>query len=179
MKVINDFDKIQAAQDFKNLPTGGYVCKILNVIDTPDREFLKIEFDIAEGEYKNYYHERYLANDRKFWSGATYKSYSENGLPFFKAFIEAVEESNCGYYWNWVESTLRDKLIGFVLAEEEYRNQNGEIKKRMYVAKILPIAKIREGAFVVPELKTLKNDNENPVPTVINLKPTTEDNLPF
>ena len=37
------------------LPAGGYVCGITSVEDVPEKEYLKFEFDVAEGEYKNYY----------------------------------------------------------------------------------------------------------------------------
>ncbi len=187
MKVINDFEKVQAAQEFKGLPPGGYVCQITNVIDDPQREFLKIEFDIADGEFRGHYLERYIANNRQFWPGVTYKSYSGKGLPFFKAFIDAVEQSNSGYHWNWVESTLKGKFIGFVLGEEEYEGADGKIKKRLYVAQIHTVSKIMAGDYQVPEFKPLGAKNSNTASAMnsttiggFSLKPANvDDNLPF
>lgn len=173
-----DLSKVESATDYKRLVPGGYVCKITSVKDVENKEYLEIEYDIAEGEYKEYFRE--LFANKGFWSGKTYKSYSENGLPFFKAFIEAVTESNRAWVWNWNESILRDCLVGFVLGEEEYKKSDGSIGVRFGVVKILPIEKIRKGEFTVPAIKKYveKNSAYSSLPPSGSLKPVDEQ-LPF
>lgn len=154
-----DLSKVEEAKDFERVTPGGYVCGITNVKDVPEQEYLLIEYDIAEGNLKNYY--RQLNDAKGFWGGKFVKSYREKALPFFKGFITAVENSNSGYKWNYDETTLKRKLIGLVFGEEEYeaKDQNGvktgEIKKRLYVANIHSADKIRSGDFTVPPLKKL------------------------
>ena len=54
MKQIKDFDNVQPAGSFERPAADGYVCIIRHVEDHPDKEFLHIEFDIAEGKFKGY-----------------------------------------------------------------------------------------------------------------------------
>ena len=152
MKNIN-LNNVQEAQDFERVKPGGYVCGITAVEDVPSKEYLRIEYDIAEGNLKNYY--RNLYNSKGFWLGNFIRSYKDSALPFFKAFITAVEQSNMGYHWNNDEKTLTRKLIGLVLGEEEYKANDGSVKTRLYVARVTSAEKIRKGDFTVPPLKKL------------------------
>ena len=42
MKKISGYDKILESGSFKKLPVGGYVVKILNATDVPDKEYLRL-----------------------------------------------------------------------------------------------------------------------------------------
>ena len=84
MKNVN-LQNVEEAKDFERLPAGGYVCGITAVEDVADKEYLKIEFDIAEGDFKNYYRDLYQS--KAFWGGNFVKSYKDKALPFFKGFI--------------------------------------------------------------------------------------------
>ena len=155
MKKIENFDSVSETNDSprRNPPAGGYVCTVFAVLDVPEKEYLKMEFDIAEGEYKNYaltMLEKYGFNPLRM-----VKSYKESARGFFKRFISAIEKSNPGYVWNWDEATLVGKRFGAVLGEEQYRKGNGDIGTRLYVDREMSVAKLKEGAFTVPELKTL------------------------
>lgn len=155
MKCVN-LDNVQEAGDFNRLTPGGYICGITRVEDVPEREYLKIEYDIAEGEFKNYF--RQLFEKFGFWGGSFIRSYKDNALPFFKAFTTAVEKSNKGYEFDYDEHKLVRKYIGLVLAEEEYISKYGEIKTRLYVASARSIDAIKQGDFKVPELKKLRQE---------------------
>ena len=72
MKPIKNIDSVQEAGDSRRLPAGGYVCKYTNVEDNSDKNYLYMEFDIAEGEYKGYYKE--LEERLDFWGGRCYRS---------------------------------------------------------------------------------------------------------
>lgn len=156
MRPIN-LNDVQEVQDFKSVKPCGYVCEITNVEDVPNKEYLRIEFDIAAGQLKGYYRERY--NNTGYWLGSFIKSYKDKALPFFKGFITAVERSNAGYSWDNDERKLIGKKVGLVIAEEEYINKNGETKVRNYVAFIHDTQKIMNNDFKVPELKKIKNDS--------------------
>lgn len=163
-------DKVEEAKaSFSRPGAGGYVAKVTLIDDMPQKEYLWIELDIAEGEFKDYYTDLYKA--RAYWGLNDLKSYKESALPFFKGMITAFEQSNPGFKFNYDEQTLKGKLVGIVLGEEEYERNNGEIGTKLKVKQYLSADKIRKGDFKVPPKKTLNR----PAPV---LTETTED-LPF
>lgn len=152
-----DWNNIEAAESFKRIEAGGYICSITAVEDVPEKEYLKLEFDIIDGSFKGYYRDLY---DRKgFWGGNFIRSYKESARGFFKKFLNAVEASNPNYKFNNDEKTLRGKALGLVLGYEEYLSNAGEVKERIFVADILPIADISMKNYTVPKLKKLQSDD--------------------
>lgn len=174
MKKINNFDEIQASDgSYQRLPVGGYIVGVKDVEDVPEKEYLRIKFDICKGEYKNWFQKEFDGNTKedKKWpnSGTLIRSYKEKALPMFKGFTTAVEKSNNGFTWNWDEKKLKNKVFGVVIGEEEYLNQKGQVRVRNYVAAVRSVDVIDKGDFTVPELKkldaskTAANSNEKTV----------------
>ena len=159
MKKISGYDKIQEGGSFKKLPVGGYVVKILDATDVPEKEYLRISFDVAEGEYKGFFAEEYKndTRDGKKWpnAGTFIRSYKEKALPMLKGFTTAVEKSNKGYSWDFDEKTLKNKVVGLVLGEEEFVNSSGKVRTRTYVSAVRSVDTIKKGELTVPELKKL------------------------
>lgn len=162
MKNIN-WNDVQEATERRDLPIGGYVAGICKATDEPAKERLNIEWEVAEGEFKGYWREQTASlvergklNPGEWaWGGKTIKSYKEKALPFFKGFITAVEQSNPGYKFNNDEKTLRGKLVGVVLREEEYMGNDGNIKTKLVVDRFTSVDKIRSGDYEVRPKKTL------------------------
>lgn len=156
MKNIN-LDAVQEAQEFERLGPGGYVCGIVRAEDVPGKEYLRIEFDIADGPFKNYFRNMRdrLALDGWPAAGVLYRSYKESALPFFKQFITSVQVSNAGYVFKNDESTLVRKLFGVVMGEEEYEKNDGTVGTRLKAATVRSVKAIREGDFKVPAIKKL------------------------
>ena len=168
MRQVNT-DNVKEAGDFERLAPGGYVCKIVNVVDVPMNpstekgDYLWIDFDIAEGEFKGYYAR--LEENLKFWGGKFIRSYKENALPMFKRMCSVVTNSNPGFVFdggrqNSDEKTLVGKFIGLVLGEEEYMGNDGNLKTRLYVVRECAVDEIRAGKYRVPEQKKLSTKNE-------------------
>ena len=160
MKSI-DLTNVQEAGEFKRPAPGAYICGIYDVEDVANKEYLKITYDIIEGEFKGYYKEMRENNPDWTWAGAYVKSYKEAALPMFKRFCTAVSRSNGKYVFdggkaNSDEKTLKGKKIGLLLGEEEYEGNDGTIKTRLYVVREFSIDKIAEQK--APELKKLKVD---------------------
>ena len=66
-----------------------------------------------------------------------------------------MEQSNPGYKFNNDEKTLRGKLVGVVLREEEYMGNDGNIKTKLVVDRFTSVDKIRSGDYEVRQKKTL------------------------
>ncbi len=161
MKNIN-WNEVEEAKGFEKLPAGGYICGITAVEDKPEKEYLYIEFDIAEGEYKNRFRELYEA--RGFWGAHFIKSYKEKALGFFKKMLTAFEASNKGFTFNNDEKALKRKLIGLVVGYEEYIGNDGTVKERLIVTDFLPVEDIRAGRFDIPALKRLSDEDSDRLP---------------
>ena len=157
MKVIEGWDEIEEVGQLKTLPAGPQICKIIEVIDKQDSEYLDVYFDINEGEFKGYFTQLFENSGKNY--GRITRSYKSAALPFFKGFTTAVEKSNPGYKWNWDEKTLRDKLCVVVFRDEEYES-DGQIKVRAKPDEIRSIQALREGKIKVKPLKKLEGSNK-------------------
>ena len=164
MKTIN-LDNVQEFTRFRN-PVGGFICVIKSVEDVPEKEYLRVGYDIAEAitpdqqEFVGMYEKR--KKERDFDYPSTIVSYKEQSLPFFKGFVTALEESNKGYKWDNDEQKFVGMQIGFVIGEEQYmgRDKNGapKVKVRTYVAERRSVQTIKDGDFIIPEFKKLEQE---------------------
>lgn len=182
MKVIENYEAIQASSgEFARPTANGYICKIIDVEDVPMNskeqgkgDYLRIEYDIADGDFKGYYAEQY---DR--WGGTWFasfiRSYKEKALGMFKHFTNCVEQSNAGYEWDWNEKGLIGKYVGLVLGEEEYIAKDGSVKTRLYVKDSKSVEDIKNGNFKIPEIKKV----ERPAAPEFQVVADTDDDLPF
>lgn len=158
MKKI-DLTNIQEAGEFTKLPAGPYICVISWAEDVPEKEYLKITYDIFEGQYAGYYSKTRKDHPDWSWSGVYVKSYKEKALPMFKRFCSAVSKSNGNFVFdggsvNADERTLVGKKIGLVFQEEEYYSNSGDIRTRLIVKTEFPIDKL--DSQKVPPVKQLE-----------------------
>lgn len=184
MRVIENYENIQASSgEFARPGNGGYVLEIVNVTDVPfdastgKGDYLRIDYDIAVGDFKGYY----TAQNERFgggwWSANTICSYKEKMLGRFKHFTNCVEESNPGFKWNWREQELVGCRFGATLQEEEYEKNDGSVGTRLIVKDIKTVKQIMDGDFKVPTTKKLER-TAAPVSDFAVLDNSTDD-LPF
>ena len=181
MKKINLSD-VQEAGDFRRPSAGPYICKITAVEDIKDKEYLKVYYDIDDGELKGYYTEARTNQPEWLWMGAYVKSYKQTALSLFKRFCSAVSKSNGNFVFdagevNAEEQTLVGKRIGLVFQEEEYESNMGDIKTRLKVAREFPIDKLAEQKTPDPIKlpRTGSCDSSNSV----FVAPDVDEELPF
>lgn len=168
MKQLNGYASAQAYSEQERLPVGGYVLKILDVEYQENKwgDVILLSFDIAEGEYKDFYSANYKAQtgEDKKWKG-TYRlrvpkddgsEKDEWAMRRFKTVINAFEDSNSGYHWNWDEQTLKGKTIGGLFNNKEYAF-NGRHGFYTNCHSLINVEKIRTGKFTVPDDTLLKN----------------------
>lgn len=154
MQKYKDWDNVSEAGNRKILPAGGYICKIVDVKDEPQKQYLKIEYDIAQGEWKDY--ALTVESDRGWWPLSTVKSYKEKAIGFFKHFISSIEKSNQGFKWDWDENKLVGKVLGIVIGEEEYEKRDGSVGTKMVASDFLPVESIKKGQYKTPDPVKLK-----------------------
>lgn len=185
MKRIENYETVQASSgEFARPTAGGYICKIIDVEDIPlnpntnKGDYLRIEYDIADGEFKDYYKDQFNKWGGN-WNASFIRSYKEKAQGMFKHFTNCIEASNAGYEWDWNEKGLIGKVVGLVLGEEEYKNSAGEIKTKLVVSQIKTVEEIKNGDFKVPVPKKLSVDASANSDAFTILPNDSEDDLPF
>lgn len=174
-----DWNSVETATEFAKPTPGGYVLGVYSVEDVPEKEYIVVNYDFAEGDLRGYYSD--MAKTFGNWSGRLIRSYKPKALPFFKQFKEALEASNSGYHFDELNlQAMRGKLFGAVLAEEEYVNRDGQVKTSLRVQKVCSVQDIKSGNFTVPDVKKLSEAQlaKTAQPPVMN-ELTDDGELPF
>lgn len=133
------YDKSKRRKSFQQLPKGAYVIQIKGAKEIKNKtgtgSHIAIQFDIAEGEYKDFYLKQYQSNtseDKKWNNDAVYRlGVPHEGSQAFvfdnwNTFFADLEDSNNGFVFNGDVKTLKGKLIGgkFHIEQSEY---NGNV----------------------------------------------------
>lgn len=181
MRPVSGYNNAQASGDFERLAAGGYVIKITSIRDVDDKEYLEIVYDIAEGPEAGRYASEPKEND---YRHRFVRSYKETALGMFKAFIQAVDETNGTAFGDSVETGFNEqrlvgKKLGVVFGYEEYNANDGNVKERLYVYRCMSADKIRKGQFKVPELRKLKEEENPSSAPVSGFTPLIDDGFPF
>lgn len=178
MDDINNWDDITEIRAFSSPDPGGYIVKITDVKDFPEKKYLKIYWDFCEGQWVG--SNEAFSNRLGFWPTAIIRSYKPKALPFFKAFKTDIEHSNPGYKFSSRNVRgLIGRTIGVVLGQEEYVTKNGELKKRLFVFKTLPVSDIQNNRFTVPAIKRLNTVSAAPISQTAHSYPDDDwSNLP-
>lgn len=192
------FDEAKEFQEFKRLPKGGYICRILKLEEAKSKngnDMIVVYLDIADGEFKGYYMNRYEndTRDGKKW-GCVYRQVvldttTQKTSSGFKGFITSVEESNAGFVnaniWNDdFTKYFKGKNVGCIFADEHYYNSAGEERVVAKPHRICSIEKIKKGDFKIPN-DIMPDSNSNitggTAGTLAGFSVTeiSEDDLPF
>ena len=167
MKAFNGLEIKKSVSASEPLPAGGYVAKILNakVEEYSWGEVLVISFDIAEGEYKDFFSKQYRENTRedKKWKGNFRLTVPNEGNQYFDSqkrtfgnAIWAIEESNPGYHWDWNEDALKGKMVGVLFRNFEWAMDDGRSGWSTECCTFVSVEDVRTGNFKQPKDKPLK-----------------------
>ena len=171
------------------LPVGGYVAKIMNaeVKEYNWGDVLVVSFDIAEGEYKDFFANQYKANtnEDKKWKGNFRINVPQEGNQWFDSqkrtfgnAIACIEESNSGYHWDWDEAKLKGKLVGVLFRNFEWE-VNGNTGWSTECGTFVSVDDIRNGNFRQMKNRPLKNKPVEAKPTVADFEEILDEDLPF
>ena len=180
------YDEAQSFGEFETLPAGGYKCLIKKVVcekSQNGKEFLKIGFDIAEGQYKDFYQRKFENDTRedKKWSGIWvlftegYNPGTTN--PKFKGLITSVEASNPNFKFNFDEQTLVNKKVGIVFREEDFEGFDGQVHTSVKPFFAVSYEKAEEAK--IPNKKELSDDVLDKIYEAQAEASADNDDLPF
>ena len=167
MKAFNGLEIKKSVSASEPLPAGGYVAKILNakVEKYSWGEVLVISFDIAEGEYKDFFSKQYKENTRedKKWKGNFRLTVPQESNQYFDSqkrtfgnAIWAIEESNPGYHWDWNEAALKGKMVGVLFRNFEWAMDDGRSGWSTECCTFVSVEDVQTGNFKHPKDKPLK-----------------------
>lgn len=134
MKQFNGYAQAQEnakRTEGSRLPAGAYVCQVKNVRfvtgENGNSDLIEILFDITEGEQKDFFKKQYDNNtseDKKFKGrksiyvpkddGSERDEWTKNS---FAKWVNAFEDSNEGYKWDWNENKWKGLSVGIVFGE--------------------------------------------------------------
>lgn len=193
---MSDYKAASASTgEVAKMPAGGYVVRIqavrtqgedysgrpINYVD--EKQYVKLIYDIAEGDFSGKYSDEYWQGESKDYGHCIYMSWKNLGA--LKNTITSFDDSNPGFDAmaaftadNW--QLFVGKLLGIVLGEEEYIGNDGSVKTRYTMPRIKSVADIRAGKYRTPELKKLP-DNQRPAQTSTVADPASiyDDDIPF
>lgn len=180
-----DWDNVQGfTGDYEQLPPGGHICQILSarVETTKEKKkpMLVLALEIAEGsQYDGIYKRKHegriksaapYAREQPAWP-CVYRQVTENDdgntNQFYKGLVDSLHKSNPEFQWDFNESTLAGKKIGFVFREEEFRASDGTVAVAVKPFQARSIEAIQKGVKV-PDKKPLDKATANtPSPYVM------------
>ena len=190
MKAFNGLEIKKSVGASEPIPAGGYVAKILNakVEEYSWGEVLVISFDVAEGEYKDFFSKQYKENTRedKKWKGNFRLTVPQESNQYFDSqkrtfgnAIWAIEESNPSFRWAWDENALKGKMVGVLFRNYEY-DVEGRQGWSTECCTFVSVEDVRTGNFKQPKDKPLRNKDTSSA-TVNNFAPIddVDYSLPF
>ena len=189
MKAFNGLEIKKSVSASEPLPAGGYVAKILNakVEEYSWGEVLVISFDVAEGEYKDFFSKQYKENTRedKKWKGNFRLTVPQESNQYFDSqkrtfgnAIWAIEESNPSFRWAWDENALKGKMVGVLFRDREWEIE-GRTGMTTEAWTFLSVDDVRTKNFKIPKPKMLNKATNNTTANSFAPIDDVDDSLPF
>lgn len=181
MKKFSQYDNVEINR-FKKIKAGLYKGKIVGVrvdrINTRSgiKEILRVCFDIAEGEFTDFFKNKYNREKSKyenktikwsckydFWleSSLSTKEENEKAAEKFKRFINYLNYSNEGFEFDWDEKKLIGKKIGLVFGLEEFIGYDGKVRAITKLRNLTSVQKVEKfdpsDTSIYPNVKLIDN----------------------
>ena len=193
MRPFKDYDKTQAFAEYERLPKGGYILTVLAVkLErwASGDEYLQISCDISEGEYTSFFAKQYKDDSRedKKWKcnynlsipkddGSERDGWTKRR---FKTVMNAFEDSNPGYRWEWNESTLKGKKIGGLFNIRQWEKSDGSIGEATNLAQLTTVESIQKGTYKLPKDKLVEQTDTTGTDDFVTAAAMfNDDSLPF
>lgn len=195
MKAINNYNNIQEYTETKKLPVGAYKIKIIRAEEKENKNgcALCLLFDIAEGEYTNYYRMRFDTDRTSNAQNAKFKGvlqlfypnggqYDESNARRLKTTLENLRKSNpklanVDFSKEWDGEVLKGCLAGMVFREKEWEF-NGMTGTFAEPFQIIDLLSLMENNFTIPKPKLLNSSAKSATASSSAAEPF-DDDLPF
>ena len=173
------FEARQNAGFIELPPPGAYIGEIFAVrvveLGSGDtkRPVIELMIEITEGDYKGRYHLVYENQKERFGEeNTTYRGifrltpYKEGDSVWKKSIFEGnlwcVSQDNPGYEWDWDETKLKGKKVGFSVQRRLY-TYNGKDREALQIARFELINDIKAGKVsVLPDKDQREKKEEAP-----------------
>ena len=167
MRAFADYETTREYTDFQKLPAGAYEVTIIRAEDNGKQ--LCLLFDISDGEFKNYYHNKF-DNAKKNFPNAKYKGvfrlwypnggqYDDNAKRRMKTALKTIKEENnlsVDFTHEWDGAALKGAHTGMIFREQEY-DYNGKHGFTVQPYTIISLEKLHSGNYIIPEAKRLSS----------------------
>lgn len=187
MRAFTDYETTREYTDFQRLPAGAYEVTIIRAED--DGKALCLLFDISDGEFKDYYRNKF-AEDRKSYADAKYKGvyrlwypnggqYDDNAKRRMKTALKTIKEDNrlnVDFTREWDGAALKGAHTGMIFREQEY-DYNGKHGFTVQPFTTISLEKLHSGNYVIPEAKRLSSSVAAAANGFVDV--SGEDDLPF
>jgi hypothetical protein len=159
------YDSVETNERYPKITAGGFVGIIKRYDYIPNKNYIRLGIDIAEGQFKDYFENRKNKDGSWCYDANVYLSLkdTEGAIKSFKSNITAIERSNPDYEWDWNEKSLFRKKVGIIVGLKEYATNDGTIKTKPYIKWLRSVDAIRNGDFKVPELEKLADETTSAV----------------
>ncbi len=144
--------------DFERLEPGPYVAKVVTMTDKPEKEYVELVYDIAEGPRAGFYSDDWGLQHP--YAHHVFLSYKDKALGMLKGRLEAIQSSNPGFdpFAAWDAGRLdmfANRLLGVNLQEEEYETKDGDVRTRLNACQVVPAQDVRDGKVKARPIKKL------------------------
>ena len=134
-----------AGEGFKMLEPGGYVCHITSVEPHEDKQYVRIYWDVHEGERARTYEDSQ-------WPPSDVASWKETALPMLKHKLHVLADDNPGFdaedefiHDRW--ENFKGKVFGAVVRKRLYTRSDGTDGEGIEIGTWKRAEEIRTGAW--------------------------------
>lgn len=191
---INNYEQVETFKTVPKLPKGAYILKVLDVevLENSYGTKLKLAVDIAEGEYKDHYKQRYenrLKEDEK-WKGNYYipvpggddSETDETKAKIFKTAMDKFEASNknfkCDADKGFDEQTLKGLFIGGLFNSKSWE-MDGRTGVFTNLKELETVQNIKNGTYTLPSDDIKENNAGVGSNGFMNIPDGIDEELPF
>lgn len=170
MRAFTDYNATPEFSDNQRLPAGAYEVTIKRAEEkqTKSGDVLCILFDISDGDFKNFYMDKFLSDKNNYPENAKFKGvyqlwypngsqYDENNKKRMKTALERIKTSNnlnVDFSKEWDGNALKGCKVGMIFQDREW-NYNGRTGFTAQPYSIITLDDLKNGNFTIPEPKCL------------------------
>lgn len=173
MRAFKNYNSVPEFTENLRLPAGAYEIKIKRAEEkqTSAGDVLCILFDISDGEYKDFYMDKFKSDKKNFPNDAKYKGvyqlfypnggpYDENNEKRMKTALERIKTSNhlnIDFTQEWDGAALKDCKAGMIFQDREWRF-NGKNGMTAQPYAIITLDDLKNHKYTIPEPKFLSGN---------------------